>query len=109
MKSYPNGKPIHIKPNIFVSIYQSIHEMCIDYGYYAIIHGSLINDFDLYLIRIVDNAKTNLQVLQAIDALINNKIQETEIDYQMKLIPGNCKYFKIPFHDTYLDIKIPQN
>lgn len=66
----PEGKRIHNRAPVHVSMYESVCLVAREHGYAIGLHGSMVNDLDLIAVPWIDQASPAIELVRAVrDAL----------------------------------------
>lgn len=81
----------YAKPQLYAYYFAKLKEIAKEYGYNLVIHGSMNRDCDLIAIRWVDDAKDELELIQALNKFLTGLTAHPsawkEI-YMYKELPG---------------------
>ncbi len=86
-------KPIHVKPNLYTYMMDDLKVIARDHGYNLLVHGSMNRDLDLIAVPWVDDPKTEIELIQALDFCLTGTKKfsssgNTAEAYSFSILPG---------------------
>ena len=88
-------KPTHAKPSLYAYYFLQLKEIALEYGYNLVLHGSLNRDLDLIAIPWEDNAKDELEMINAFSAYMNGWELGDKQMFNYSILPGGRKSYVI--------------
>lgn len=118
--SKDQAKPSNPKPQFYAMCFPSLQEIARVKGYNLIMHGSINRDMDVVAIPWVDEPRSEIELVQALDMFLRGvqyNDESAKVAYMHSILPGGRHSYVIHinrggswngYHDEqyYLDISI---
>lgn len=117
-------KPTQVKPGLYAIFYEQLKQIAKEYGYNLILHGSMQRDLDLIAIPLIDNPRSEQDMIDDFQEYLTGKKSPRRPNgeiYYSKL-PGNRHAYVIDLNrgdkhgewvrfedkEYYIDISVVQ-